>query len=315
MTVPVRAVVALLTYRRPHELHRGLSLVLEQVRRLNAREQPSVTATVLVVDNDPQGSAHSVVEAVDTDLVRYVLESTPGISAARNRALDESGDVAALVFIDDDESPRDGWLSALIDTWLDTQAAAVMGPVHFPVPDDVDPWIVAGGFFDRRRMATGTEIAVAAAGNLLLDLAQVRRLGVRFDPRLGLSGGEDTLFSKQLTRRGGRIVWCDEAVADHDVAAQRTTRRWVLKRAWRSGNSAAIADLYQAQGRVEAARARARALSHGTIRVLAGSLRAGLGIATRSTRHEAAGLRTVQRGRGMLAGTRGVRYQEYARRS
>ena len=56
--------------------------------------------------------------------MRYVHEPAPGISAGRNRALDEAGDADLLSFIDDDEVPRPGWLSALIDTWLPTRPAA-----------------------------------------------------------------------------------------------------------------------------------------------------------------------------------------------
>ncbi len=71
-----------------------------------------------------------------------------------------------------------------------------------------DPWIKAGRFFDRRRLPSGTQIEVAATNNLLLDLRQVRAFGLRFDEALGLSGGSDTLFTRELHGRGGVLVWC-----------------------------------------------------------------------------------------------------------
>ena len=67
----------------------------------------------------------------------------------------------------------------------------------------------------------------AHSNNLLLDLRWSRRLGLRFDPRFGLTGGEDTMFTHDLVGRGGTIVWCDEAVVRESVPADRATRSWV----------------------------------------------------------------------------------------
>lgn len=307
-------VVGILTYQRPERLSRTLDEVLRQVLDLEA-DPRGFRAGVLVVDNDPAGSAASAVATFEDDRVRYVLEPQPGISAGRNRALDEADGADLLAFIDDDEIPRPRWLASLVDTWLVTRPAAVMGRVLFPVPPGTDAWVVAGGFFSRPSRPTGTEVGVAAAGNLLLDLRQVRDLRVRFDPRLGLSGGEDTLFTRTLVRRGGRIVWCDESVAEDFVPPERATREWVLQRAWRVGNCTAIADLYLADDAPSRLASRVRFTVRGTVRVLGGAARSVLGRVLGSDRHEARGLRTLQRGRGMLAGARGARFEEYARPS
>ena len=305
-------VVGILTYRRPTRLCAGLSVVLAQVRDLNAARD-DVTARVLVVDNDPDGSARAAVTGLADDRLQYVHEPVPGIAAGRNRALDEAGNADLLVFIDDDEIPRPGWLAALVDTWMLTRPAAVMGRVFFNVPADADPWVVAGGFFARTRRATGFHIGVAAAGNLLIDLRQVRALDVRFDPRLGLSGGEDTLFSRQLVRRGGRIVWCDESVADDFVPAERATRAWVQQRARRVGNCTALADLYLAENATQRCISRLRYTLRGLTRIAGGTIRLAAGRLAGSQRHEARGVRTLRRGQGMLAGARGTRFDEYAR--
>ncbi len=68
------------------------------------------------------------------------------------------------------------------------------------------------GVFDRRVHATGDRVSGAATHNLLLDVGWLRRLDMRFDERLGLTGGEDTMFSHQLIDRGATIRWCDEAL-------------------------------------------------------------------------------------------------------
>ena len=58
----------------------------------------------------------------------------------------------------------------------------------------LDPWIAAGAFFDNKHKVSGTVMPAAATNNLLLDLAVVRRHGLRFDNRFGLIGGGDERF-------------------------------------------------------------------------------------------------------------------------
>lgn len=305
--------VCVLTYKRPAELRRGLPHVLEHVTRFNRDENVGMMAGVLVVDNDPEGSAEGVVRDLDSPLVRYVREPEPGISAGRNRALDETRDSDLLVYIDDDERPQERWLLPLVQTWKESHAAAVMGRVVSEFEHEVDPWITAGRFFVRRRMATGTAIDVAAAGNLLLDLNQIRPLGIRFDSSFGLTGAEDTLFSRMLRNAGGQIVWCDESVASDFVPASRTTRKWVLTRSWSHGNSATLVDLKMAGTRWQQRMGRFRAVAKGLFRVGGGAVRYAWGVVTRSDRHEARGLRAAMRGAGMIAGAGGLAYQEYGR--
>jgi len=309
---PASVAIAVLTYRRPAEIAAGLPLVIAQGEELDG-----AMVSVVVIDNDADGSARATVEAIAAASafvkVRYVIEPVPGIAAARNRAIDETADADVLVFIDDDEQPTDGWLAPLIDTWQRTGAAAVMGRVVSNFDGALDDWVAAGEFFRRRSMATGTEITVAAAGNLLLDRLQLQRLGVRFDERLGLAAGEDSLFSRELVRLGGRIAWCEESVAIDRVPSDRMTRRWVLDRARSHGNSETVVQLFLADTRAERARVRFAAATRGSVRVLAGSARYCFGVVTGSLRHQARGLRTAHRGLGIAAGAAGVIVREYAR--
>ena len=194
-------VIAVLTYRRPAEL---AALLPELTRQALGR--PAVR--VLVIDNDPAASGASVVSSLKSDAVRYVHEPRPGIAAARNRALDEATSYDLLIFIDDDEWPNPTWLESMLEVHDRTASAAVVGPVISEYAAEPDPWIKAGRFFDRRRLPSGTLIDVAATNNLLLDLRQVRAFGLRFDEAFGLSGGSDTLFTRELhqPRRQARVV-------------------------------------------------------------------------------------------------------------
>ena len=317
--IELRVTIAVLSYRRPDELTQCLPLVAAHAAaNVLAVPHRTLVPSILVVDNDPDGGARAVVESARLDQrvgLHYVVERTPGIAAARNRALTEAGDAEVLVFLDDDERPTDSWLVPLIRTWEQTGAAAVAGRVLSVFDAELDPWVRAGEFFRRRRLPTGTEISVGAAGNLLLDLLQVHRLAVRFDERIALGAGEDSLFTAQLRRRGGMLVWCDESVATDHVPAERMTRQWVLERARSHGNTETVVELLLAQRALERLGLRVRAANRGAVRVVGGVARFTLGLATRSLWHQSRGLRTAYRGWGIAAGALGVAIQEYNRES
>jgi len=67
----------------------------------------------------------------------------------------------------------------------------------------------------------GAQVRSADTGNLLLDLAAVEDLGLRFDPRYGLTGGEDPPVTRQLPRAGGVIRFAAGAVVTKRVPAAR----------------------------------------------------------------------------------------------
>lgn len=312
--------VAVPTYRRPELLAALLPLLVAQCASV---AELGVRAEVVVVDNDPERSAEAVVGAAADDAaaaahgirIRYAPEPHPGISAARNRALDEAAGSDLLAFIDDDELPSQDWLRLLVGMQRVHSCVGVLGPVIAEYQGTVDPWILAGGFFVRQRSATGTVRPIGFTGNLLLDLRVVRRHGVRFDDELGLSGGEDSLFTAQLSEAGERIYWCDEAEVLDLVPADRTTREWVLKRRLRAGTSHSRVALRLTPTAGRRTARRIALTGQGVIRMAGGAARYGYGRATRSDRHEARGLRTAYRGVGLVLGAWGYLYQEYRRPS
>lgn len=305
----MKIAVAIPTFRRPERLAGLLAALPERVEETRRSGEFSV----LVIDNDPDASARTVAEDFNALPLRYVVEPRPGIAAARNRALDEAAEANLLAFIDDDEYPRPGWLAALISVWDEHRPAAVMGRVISLFEADVDPWVLATGVFRRRPRPTGLSIPVAAAGNLLLDLDQVRALGVRFDESLGLAGGEDTLFSRQLVAHGGKILWCNESETEDPVPAERVTRHWALRRGFNGGNSAVQIDLRMAAGPTARLLVRARGLFGGLARVIGGWVRHLWGRMTGALEHDARGMRTVHRGLGMVTAAVGHIHQEYFR--
>ena len=331
--------IAMLTYRRNDYLAQVIPELLAQADDVCDAQ---TTASVLIVDNDPQAGARAVVEAAraalageqseaaepsesaDSDAVAtsrlvYVHEPEPGIVAGRNRALSQAHGSDALVFIDDDEIPSPGWLKALVSTWRAQGCAAVTGPT--PPTFEVAPsaWVTASGAFDSWEAADGAQVRSADTGNLLLDLAVVENLGLRFDPRYGLTGGEDSLFTRQLTRAGGVIRFAAGAVVTKRVPAARARRTWVLERSLRSGSSWARVRIDTAgpaggaSGRLARLRLRLGYGAKGLAKAGIDGARAGVarirGDVPAQARYEV----SSRGGLGMVVGALGVQVREYGR--
>ena len=340
--------IAMLTYRRNDYLAQVIPELLAQADDVCDAQ---TTASVLIVDNDPQAGARAVVEAAraalaggqteaaeppeqavlsepsgsaDSDAAAtsrlvYVHEPEPGIVAGRNRALSQAHGSDALVFIDDDEIPSPGWLKALVSTWRAQGCAAVTGPT--PPTFEVAPsaWVTASGAFDSWEAADGAQVRSADTGNLLLDLAVVEGLGLRFDPRYGLTGGEDSLFTRQLTRAGGVIRFAAGAVVTKRVPAARARRTWVLERSLRSGSSWARVRIDTAapdggaSGRLARLRLRLGYGAKGLAKAGIDGARAGVarirGDVPAQARYEV----SSRGGLGMVVGALGVHVREYGR--
>jgi succinoglycan biosynthesis protein ExoM len=141
----------------------------------------------------------------------------------------------------------------------------------------------------------------------------VRRQGLSFDVALGQVGGEDTLFTRSLVAGGGTILWCAEAVVTDVVPAHRVTRRWVLQRAYSSGNGWSLTSVMLAAGGPARLATRLRLTARGGVRVAGGAARLVVGTVVRSLGQRARGVRTIARGAGMVTGAWGAGYREYGR--
>lgn len=308
---PVRLSIVILTYRRVYEL----TALLPVVGRL-ALDAVGTSYEILVIDNDPDASAQETVRALEGYRARYVHEPIPGIAAARKRGLAESCSGEVIVYLDDDLVPESGWLPPLLRLWEQTRASAILGHVEYRLVGQIDPLIASGDFYRRRTYATGTRLATAASGNLLLDIEQVRSLGVDFTTELGLSGGEDTLFCSQLVAAGGRIVYCAESVVVGELGPDRANRVDTVTRLRAHAGILVRNRLIMAPSRSARGVIRTRAVSGGAIRVMIGMFYLLKGSAANSNAATARGIRLTSRGRGMArAGLFGHLVEEYTRQA
>ncbi len=237
----MRVATCIITYRRP----RWLAACLESLSLL--RVDAANELTVVVVDNDPEGSSRIAVADLQGRCrwpVVYDIEPQRGISYARNRAvrvaLEQGADF--LAFIDDDETATPDWLMELIEVQRRYAADAVSGPVLPSYEPGIPGWAIRGGFFERPRHPTGTALDCTRTGNCLISSTMVAGVAEPFDPAFALTGGGDTDFFRRAHQRGARIVWADSAIVYERVPASRARVPWLLRRAYRGGASFAASE-------------------------------------------------------------------------
>jgi len=299
------------TYQRNDqlaELLAGLSHVAPPGDGLRVR--------VLVIDNNPGGDARAVVEAAAASPgpypISYIHETRPGVVHVRNRALDANRQADFLVFIDDDELPTTGWLTALWSVWKQSEAAAVFGPVRAVYGADAPTWLVSAALHDCPVDETMDRTHPGFTNNCLIHLPTVRAHGLAFDPAMSLTGGEDILFFDGLLQRGERLANAQNAWLTEKVPPSRATTEW-LKRRWRREGATDALLFHRRRGQ---GTGRIRAAAQAIPRIAIGggmTALAWLLSGARMSDRVAKGLFTFQRGRGMLDFAFDRRVEEYAR--
>lgn len=301
-----RLAVCIATYRRPA----GLRRLLEGLAALEPVPGGDIPF-VVVVDNDAGGSARAVVEALrdalPLDLV-YAVEGERNIARARNRgvALAMARGAEWLAFVDDDETVEPGWLRGLLEARDRLGADVVAGAIRSRCPPGTPAWLAQDLFYVPLTERTGTLLKGAYTGNVLVDARLLDDPEGPFDARFGLSGGSDSHLFMRLHRAGARIVFTGEAVTEEVISPARARPGWVLRRAFRVGNTGMLCE---------------RTLAHGSpgVRLAKATLRLGYGAASlpvgllRGRAPVMRALWNVCYGFGAFAGAAGYRYQEYAR--
>ena len=185
---------------------------------------------IIVVDGSPDCSARSLVAGLQDEaarrgiIMRYLHEPRPGISHSRNAGV--AAAAADLVaFIDDDEEADPHWLSRMLACQARFNADVVVGPVYpmfeldHAARDPFWRW-----YFTADSHQVSGESAKRGAGthNCLFVKKTCCADDQPFDPARGLTGGEDTRFFQTVRQRGGRVVWCAEAIINEFIPAART---------------------------------------------------------------------------------------------
>ncbi len=237
--VGLRIVLAVLTRNRPLMLQCCLDAVAAMA------PPPGCDVLALVIDN---GSAAetlarnraAVAQHAGAFPARLVSEPTPGIPAARNRAIAEAlaEDADALVFLDDDQTAPPDWLCVLTVVWRETGADAVKSGVDWRFdPPGRHREQFPSDFDDPNAPLRQAHLPVLATNGVLIDRRLWDALGLRFDERFAFCGGEDTLFFMKAAALGANLALTRETRATERCPAAKQQVGWLLRRAWRVGSN------------------------------------------------------------------------------
>lgn len=221
------------TLRRPESLERAVRSAFAQIRVADRVRE------IVVVDNDPQGSARPLIAALAEDapwplVYRHALR--PGVATARNAGL-AATEAPLIAFLDDDEAARPDWLHALLDAREALGVDVVFGPIRGRVPDGAG-W--AGPYLERFFGRKGPAVTSLldqpfGCGNSLMVRATALRGATPFDVSADSLGGEDDALFSDLAARGGRFGWAADAWVDEFAPAHRATLGYALTRAFAYG--------------------------------------------------------------------------------
>ena len=221
------------TLRRPESLERALRSIFAQTGVADR------VSEIVVVDNDPVGSAAATVDALRSGSpwpLTYVHAPRPGVATARNAGL-AATDAPLIAFLDDDEAASPGWLAALLRAREETGADAVFGPITGRAPDAapwLKPWLER--FFGREGPErTGLIDQPFGCGNSLMVRATALPGPAPFDTGTDQAGGEDDALFAALAARGGRFGWAADAWVEEFAPAHRATLTYALARAFAYG--------------------------------------------------------------------------------
>lgn len=215
---PLKALIAVCTYKRPKMLETCLNSLWAQVL------PDAVNLHIAVIDNDPAMSAHKtyVRSSIQAEIPHsYLHQPKRGIAAARNKAIEFALDIGAdfLCFIDDDETAHDRWALNLCheDYW---HIPILGGQQVMIYPKIIPQW--ARPRKDKTRPEEGAALKFAYTNNVRYS-ADVLRAGIRFDESIGLGGGSDHIFCADAKRAGFACHYTNRAITWEAAHPERHT--------------------------------------------------------------------------------------------
>jgi GT2 family glycosyltransferase len=225
-----------------HNRAEVLLLCLEAVSRLKADRS---SFEVLVVDNrssDHTKAACAAFTDTHPDMsVRYIFESTQGVSYARNRGVKESrGEIICL--LDDDSPPTPEWLDSLLRPFSDPMTGCSGGQ---SVPDfqgqQVPDWLKG----DLQGLLSGYGLPFSEptpvsrwehyplSCNMAIRRALFDKLGY-FRTDLDRTGNQalaagDTEMADRIHKAGWKVMYVPDAPVNHLVSPGRLTKAHIYR--------------------------------------------------------------------------------------
>lgn len=198
--------VAIATHNRAEYLSESITSVLGQTMQ---------DFEIIIVDDGSTDNTKTVVESFNDSRIRYFYQDQAGVSAARNRAADESRGVYTAVHDDDD----------LMTPWrLQSQLDVISAGMHgsFGAFVNFDEGTGALKLYRAKVFTPGTIDETGGApghGTWLVETSILKKL--RYDE--SLSSGVDNNLALRMVRSGFKFVHCGEIVMMRRLHAGQIT--------------------------------------------------------------------------------------------
>lgn len=233
--VPTDITIVICSYNRADWLREAI----ESLDNLQTRNKFSYE--VLVVDNASTDHTKDVVMQMAEKLscpVRYVLESQPGVSFARNRGVEETKS-NWIAFFDDDEIAEPDWLLQLFDTASKYQVKCVGGGVQLRLHEGIDRelrhWVrVTLGCTRGMEEQQYDGKRVPTTANMLIHTEVFDKVGL-FRTDL-VEGGEDTDLFHRMRSEGYEAWFTPRALVHHQIPPFRIKNDYLRSTAMRMGS-------------------------------------------------------------------------------
>ena len=218
--------IVICTRNRPTQLRRVLG---------SLKGQSDADFRVLVVDNAPSTPATAeIVKDFDLDRCEYIVEPRPGLSRARNRALDHVS-TELVAWLDDGEVADMHWVRCVKEGFRHASSPNAVCGLMLPAELESEAQVrfeQYGGFNKGRGLSpevlrAGTSDAlnplyplpaIGSGGNMAFRVEALRAIG-GFDPHLGAGtrthGGEETRAFALMLRSGSSILHWPDAITWH----------------------------------------------------------------------------------------------------
>ena len=213
---------------------------------------------ILVVDNDKNQSAKSIVEEIAPKLnlkVNYFVEEKRGISNARNRVLDEATILGAshILFFDDDELLTPNVLVEHIKMYNNTNWAHIIsGPTPNKFDDNCPDYIKKHMVFKQKTTKkTGLKRKSCASGNVFFPLSIYKKHLIKFDSEYVFIGGEDGDFFSKAQKVGYNIVWCNEAIIEEIIPPARANLNYIFKKCYYNGYASSFSKFKEKNDKIK----------------------------------------------------------------
>ena len=208
---------------------------------------------VVVNNNSSDNTSEQVIafSKKNADInIRLVDEPNQGLSFARNRGIVESKG-QFLVFIDDDETVNEGFVSAYIDLFYNHGAFAAAGALKACYDTARPKWMshytekmIANPIDLGKEIITITSSITPAGGNMAFN-REIFHLYGNFDTDLGrrgdaLYGGEENDLFARIRDLGERVFYTPHAIVYHHIADNKLTAEYFDKLSYGIGVSKRI---------------------------------------------------------------------------